>query len=152
MGKSGQRGFNNQPGDFLSAREAARFLGVKLATLYAYASRGLVRSTPAGTGGQRRYAAQDLERLKARHDARRGHAPVAAGALRWGEPVLASALTAIREDGPHYRGQSAASLAAGGVRFESVAEDGWRWAWACGCCSSPRCRCWARCFRASLPA
>ena len=30
-------------------------------------------------------------RLKARHDARSGHGPVAAGALRWGEPVLDSA-------------------------------------------------------------
>ena len=72
-----------------------------------------------------RYARDDLARLRARHDARAGHGPVAAGALRWGEPVLDSAITAIDADGPRYRGQLAVQLAADGAPFEAVAELLW---------------------------
>src|ERR671912_753006 len=95
----------------LSGREAAELLGVKRETLYAYASRGLVRSEPGGPGRGRLYNREDLERLKARHDARSGHGPVAAGALRWGEPVLESAITEVTPRGPRYRGQLATQLA-----------------------------------------
>ena len=38
---------------WLTAKEAATLLGVKRSTLYAYASRGLVRSVPAGRGRAR---------------------------------------------------------------------------------------------------
>ena len=104
-----QRGFDNQPGrdpprqptpisdageELLDARQAARLLDVKLPTLYAYASRGLLKSlAPHGPGAARshHYLRGDVERLKARHDARKGHAAVAASALRWGEPVMESA-------------------------------------------------------------
>lgn len=109
---------------FLSGREAAALLGVKRETLYAYASRGLLRSEPGGPGRERRYSREDLERLKARRDARSGHGPVAAGALRWGEPVLESALTAIEPGGPRYRGRPSAGLAAS-ASFEAVAELLW---------------------------
>ena len=110
--------------DFISGREAAALLGVKRETLYAYASRGLVRSEPGGPGRERRYSREDLERLKARRDARSGHGPVAAGALRWGEPVLESALTAIDPAGPRYRGHPSAELAATHT-LEAVAELLW---------------------------
>jgi citrate synthase len=113
--------------DYLSAADAAAYLGIRRATLYAYASRGLVTSVP-GLGEarrERRYARADLERLKARHDARAGHGAVAAAALRWGEPVLESALTEIAVDGPRYRGRAARALAAAGVGFEAVAELLW---------------------------
>ncbi len=109
----------------LSGAEAAALLGVKRATLYAYASRGLLRSEPgAGPSRGRRYNREDLERLKLRHDARSGHAPVAAAALRWGEPVLESALTNIEPAGHRYRGQLATQLAET-HGFEAVAELLW---------------------------
>lgn len=119
------------PGEgLLDARQAAELLGVKRSTLYAYASRGWVRTAPAsgaqpGGARARLYARADLDRLKARHDARAGHGAVAAGALRWGEPVLESSLTRIDERGHSYRGQSALELAARGVRFEAVCELLW---------------------------
>jgi citrate synthase len=47
---------------YLAAREAAEELGVSLATLYAYVSRGMIRSEAAG-GRSRRYRAQDVRRL-----------------------------------------------------------------------------------------
>lgn len=109
---------------YLSGRDAAALLGVKRETLYAYASRGLVRSEPGVSGRGRRYHRDDLERLKARHDARSGHGPVAAGALRWGEPVLESTLTAIDPAGPRYRGHPSLVLAST-TSFESVAELLW---------------------------
>jgi citrate synthase len=115
----------NQRATYLGGREAAEFLGVKRETLYAYASRGLVRSEPGESGRGRRYQRDDLERLKAKHDARSGHAAVAAGALRWGEPVLESALTAITAEGPIYRGLPAAMLARKETPFEAVAEMLW---------------------------
>lgn len=111
-------------GAFLTGKQAAALLGVKRETLYAYASRGLLRSEPGGPGRERRYSREDLERLKARRDARSGHGPVAAGALRWGEPVLESALTAIdAAAGPRYRGHTATELTA--RTFEAVAELLW---------------------------
>ncbi len=109
----------------IDAKAAAKFLSVQPRTLYAYVSRGLVRSVPGARGRPRLYATADLERLKARRDARSGHAPVAAGALRWGEPVLDSAVTAITPQGPAYRGRLATELAASGTRFENVAELLW---------------------------
>lgn len=110
---------------FVDAKQAAALLGVKLQTLYAYTSRGLIESLPGERGRGRRYAREELERLKARHDARAGHGPVAASALRWGEPVLDSALTGIDERGPIYRGRRAVELAGEGASFEQVAELLW---------------------------
>ncbi len=108
----------------LSAREAAALLGVKRGTLYAYVSRGWLRRLQ-GEGRASRYLRQDVERLRARHDARSGHAAVASAALRFGEPVLDSALTAIDERGPRYRGQLAVELVRAGVSFEQAAELLW---------------------------
>jgi citrate synthase len=107
---------------WLSAAEASELLGVKRATLYAYASRGKVRTQPAGRS--RRYLRADLERLRARQQARSGHGPVAAGALRWGEPVLDTRITEIRSDGPWYRGRAAVDLAETSS-FEETAELLW---------------------------
>jgi citrate synthase len=107
----------------LSAKEAAQLLGVKPQTLYAYASRGLLRRV--GSGKRRSYLTEDVERLRTRQRARSGHGPVAAAALSFGEPVLDSSITGIDERGPLYRGRPAVELAAAGVSFEAVAELLW---------------------------
>jgi citrate synthase len=111
---------------YVGAREAIALLDVRLPTLYAYVSRGLVRSVPGPSRRGRLYARADLEQLKARHDARAGHGAVAADALRWGQPVLDSAITRIDPDGPTYRGHSAKALAEADVPFEAVADLLWR--------------------------
>jgi citrate synthase len=110
---------------WITAREAARQLDIKLATLYAYTSRGLITSVPAATGRGRRYAQDAVERLKARHDARAGHGVVAAAALRFGEPTLETGICEIRADGPYYRGHEAVALAAGEHSFESICDLLW---------------------------
>nr|WP_244238887.1 citrate synthase family protein [Corallococcus carmarthensis] len=110
----------------MPAREAAALLGVKRSTLYTYVSRGLVRCVPVQGTKENRYARADLERLKVRHDARAGHAAVAAGALRWGEPVIDSAVSRVEAQGLAYRGRhSAVVLATEGRSFEDVAELLW---------------------------
>jgi citrate synthase len=114
-----------QHSGLLSAAEAARQLEVRLPTLYAYVSRGLLRSVPGESKGRRLYFREDVERLRARHQAHGGHAALAAGALRWGEPVLDSALTDIGPAGPRYRGWDAVGLAEKGVSFEGAAELLW---------------------------
>lgn len=118
-----------RPGAALTTAQATALLGVKPATLYAYVSRGLIRSEagPAGTR-ERRYSAQDVHALLERQGLRRD--PGAAlqeavgGALHWGAPVLDSAITHI--DGPvlRYRGQDAARLAQTGA-VEDVAALLW---------------------------
>ncbi|MFO0586459.1 MAG: citrate/2-methylcitrate synthase [Polyangiaceae bacterium] len=109
----------------MTGREAASLLGIKAQTLYAYASRGLLRSVPSGEGRARLYARSDLERLKARHDARSGHGPVAASALRWGEPVLETSVSTIDERGPVYRGVPVIDLVRADVSFEDTAALLW---------------------------
>jgi len=117
--------------EFLNARQAAELLGVKLPTIYAYTSRGLIQSVPGGRGRARLYRRRDIERLCARRDARAGHGPVAAAALRQGEPVLDSSITLILHDrGPIYRGRAALELAAEGRSFEWVAEGLWSGDWS----------------------
>jgi citrate synthase len=49
--------------DYLDGGEAAELLGVKKATLYAYVSRGLLRSYKQGVGRNRLYRRTDIERL-----------------------------------------------------------------------------------------
>lgn len=105
----------------LSAAEAAQRLGVKLPTLYAYVSRGLLRSLPGRGGRARRYLASDVDALRERGPAVRS----AAGALRWGEPILESSITAMTQAGPAYRGRLATQLARSGQSFEAVAELLW---------------------------
>jgi len=107
----------------LDAREAAALLGIKLPTLYAYVSRGLLQSRPGPAGRARAYRRAEVEAL--REKARGARGAEAAGALRWGEPVLESAITAMTQEGPLYRGEPAIALARRDVPFESVAELLW---------------------------
>lgn len=116
---------DDQRSPYVTGAQAAALLGVKRETLYAYASRGMLRGVPGGQGRARLYLKADIDRLKARHDARAGHGPVAAGALRWGEPVLESALTALGPRGPIYRGHEAIALALADVPFDAIAELLW---------------------------
>ncbi|KFA91186.1 citrate/2-methylcitrate synthase [Archangium violaceum] len=124
-GPRAQSRFDSRDEELVPAAEAAELLGVKRATLYTYVSRGLVRCVPEPGTKENRYVRADLERLKARHDARAGHAAVAAGALRWGEPVIDSAVSRVGAEGLAYRGYPAVRLAVEGRSFEDVAELLW---------------------------
>ena len=97
---------------WLTSAEASERLGVNRATLYAYVSRGLIRSSPApGDPRARRYAAEDVERLRSRAEQRRDPQKAVERALHWGVPVLESAITLIAADRLYYRGYDACELA-----------------------------------------
>ncbi len=112
---------NPTPVLYLSAGEAAAELSVSPATLYAYVSRGLVRSEPVADGSRaRRYRAEDVRSLKNRR------APLVEGqGLRAADlPVMDSAISTITEDGPIYRGVNAVALSAR-ASFEQAATLLW---------------------------
>lgn len=105
----------------LDAAEATRCLGISRATLYAYVSRGLVRATPDPSNPRRsRYDRRDIDALLARRQVGRARQSVAASTIDWGEPLLASSITAIRDGQVWYRGHDAAALA-GHASLEQVA-------------------------------
>jgi len=90
----------------LSARETADRLGIKLDTLYAYVSRGLLRSVEIADSRERHYDADTVERFRAGRGSR-GHAPAETLV-----PVIGSAICLIENHRLYYRGEDAIALAA----------------------------------------
>ena len=107
----------------ISAREACRRLGVKPATLYAYVSRGLLRSAPGPDSRARRYYGEDVERLKRLRHAgpRSGEPPKPFDNL---VPVLDTSLCLIESGRLYYRGADAMALAES-ADLEAVARLLW---------------------------
>ena len=92
---------------------------VSRTTLYAYVSRGYVRSQPTpGPSRDRLYSRDDVDRLRRRTEARRDPDKAAARSLQWGLPVLESAITFIDGKSLYYRGHDAVQLS----RSRSVAD------------------------------
>jgi citrate synthase len=102
--------------DFLSAAEAARRLGVKPATLYAYVSRGVLSRGKAADGRASLFNIDEVERL-----ARRGRPRRPAGVA---DITVESAITEITGDSLRFRGLDATRLAVSRT-FEEVAELLW---------------------------
>ncbi len=89
----------------LTARQTAERLGIKRDTLYAYVSRGLLRSVALTGSRERGYRAEEVERLRAGRGASR--------AAR-GEPlipVIDSSICLIEDGRLYYRGHDAIRLA-----------------------------------------
>lgn len=110
----------------LDAAAAATLLGVKVTTVYAYASRGFLQSVVSEDDPRKRlYLESELRELKRRGQAHKGQAAAAGGALDWGAPVLETRICEITRAGPKYRGHLARSLARNGATFEQVAALLW---------------------------
>jgi citrate synthase len=100
----------------IDAAEAARRLGVKQATLYAYVSRGVLRRRQGADGRRSMFDAAEVAELARRGRPRRPPPDT--------ELVVESAVTALGADRPYYRGRDALALA-GEVGYEQVAA--WLW-------------------------
>jgi citrate synthase len=102
--------------DFLTAAEAARRLGVKPATLYAYVSRGVLTRSQAADGRASLFRTDEVERL-----ARRGRPRRPAGVV---DITVESAITELTTDSLRFRGLDVMRLAVTRT-FEEVAELLW---------------------------
>jgi len=101
----------------LESEEAARRLGVKITTLYAYVSRGLLTSHPCADPKRRLFDLEEVEALARRsRSAKRVETRIAS---------VTTGVTQLRDDGPAYRGIPASTLA-GTTPFEDVADLLWR--------------------------
>jgi citrate synthase len=90
---------------YLSARETAERLGIKRDTLYAYVSRGLLRSVAVPGSRERGYRTEEVERLRA------GRGLSRATRSEPFVPVIASAICLIEGGRLYYRGHDAIRLA-----------------------------------------
>lgn len=100
----------------LSARQAAARLGVKVETIYAYVSRGLLARAPSPDGRGSRFDARAIERL-----ARKRRGAPATGGL---SVVLGTGITLTENARLCYRGIDVRELACA-ASYEAVAE--WLW-------------------------
>jgi citrate synthase len=97
---------------WLPAAEALELMQVRPQTLYASVSRGRVRAKPDASDPRRSlYHRDDVQRIAARKSGRRSSEAVASEAIRWGDPVLPSAVSTVFEGRLCYRGQDACLLA-----------------------------------------
>jgi citrate synthase len=102
----------------LTSEEAARRLGVKVSTLYAYVSRGLLVSHPDPA---RRGSLFDLDQVEALATRSRGGRQTATRMA-----TITTGVTQLNQDlGPIYRGRLATELA-GEWQFEDLAELLWQ--------------------------
>jgi citrate synthase len=100
----------------LESDEAARRLGIKVATLYAYVSRGQLTSHPGPSGRRRLFDMDEVERLARR--SRQGKT------VETRMVTITTGITQLTDDGPVYRGRPATGLATT-TAYEAVAELLW---------------------------
>ncbi len=111
--------------EFMSAREAAVYLGVKVGTLYSYVSRGLLRSVRLDPSKRAKgYRLADLRALKQRSVFRTDTEHAGEQVIDFGSPILTTGISMITEDGHFYRGVASADLARD-HSFEQVAQFLW---------------------------
>ena len=95
----------------MTAAEAAAELGISVQTLYAYVSRGRLRSVADGRSRERHYLAEDVWALKQKKLHRGDPVRVAEEALHWGLPVLESRISVVSDSRLYYRGRDVVGLA-----------------------------------------
>jgi citrate synthase len=111
---------------WLTAEQALKFLGVRSQTLYANVSRGRIRAKPDPADARRSlYNGNDVTRLAERRVGRRPAETVAAQAIGWGDPVLASGISTIADGRLWYRGRDTVALAERAT-LEEVAGHLWQ--------------------------
>ncbi len=112
--------------ELVDAKTAMALLDIKAQTLYAYVSRGLIRTAPKLGSKESRYFLEDLDAVKLKGRRVAGDGAPAERFLRvGGSAVLHTSITAIGPKGPSYRGRLAADLAKQHRCFEDCVELLW---------------------------
>lgn len=111
---------------WIDSGTACVLLGVRPQTLYAYVSRKLLRAcSDQGDARRSLYSRRDVEELASRHRRPRARKEIAAKAMRWGDPVLDTAVSGVR-DGTLYFGSRSATECATDMTLEEVSAHHWR--------------------------
>jgi len=108
--------------NLMTARQAADRLGIKLDTLYAYVSRGRLRSVTLPGSRERRYRLEDVEALL---DMRPGEKLVRRAESQALMPVIGSSICLIENGRLYYRGKDAVRLS-DSATLEDVAALLWQ--------------------------
>ncbi|MDB6100983.1 MAG: xis [Gammaproteobacteria bacterium] len=109
---------------YITAKEAAAALGVSIPTLYAYVSRGLIRSQGVAGSRNRRYWKVDIERLQGRRVLHEHSHDQPGSSEETKGLVDETKITLLTQRGLYYRGRNVAELAETET-FESVAALLW---------------------------
>ncbi|MEL7031868.1 MAG: citrate/2-methylcitrate synthase [Pseudomonadota bacterium] len=97
---------------WLERDAALHKLGVKAQTLYAYVSRGLVTAkTHPGDPRASLYSEADIDALVKRRRRGRSRSDIASAAIAWGDPIMETKITTVRNGRLIYRGRDAVKLA-----------------------------------------
>lgn len=111
--------------EWLTREEALELLKVRAQTLYAYVSRGRIGMRPDEADSRRSlYRADDIAALATRRARGRSPQAIAESAIAWGEPAIATSISAILHGGLFYRGQDAVALS-GTATLEQTASLLW---------------------------
>jgi len=110
--------------NLVDAKKAAEMLGISIASLYSYVSRGKLGRTEDPKTGTSLFGVQEIEEFVSRRD--RGKRPdqVAIASLHFGLPVLESGISTVEDGRLLFRGHDAAELASH-VDLETVAALLW---------------------------
>lgn len=97
-------------------------LGVKPQTLYAYVSRGHIASRPQEDDPRiSLYSDADISAFLARKRTGRAREAIAKATISWGDPVMETAITTVRDGRLIYRGRDAVELAKSATLEEAAA-------------------------------
>ena len=93
--------------EWIDAKTACGVLGVKAQPLYAYIGRHGIRTrADPGAARLRLYSRRDVEALSQRTRRPRARAAVAQAAIRWGDPVLQTSISEVRDGTILLRGRA----------------------------------------------
>src|SRR6185436_207723 len=98
--------------EWIDRTQALAALGIRAQTLYAYVSRGRIGMRPDPADPRRSlYRADDIAALTSRRARGRRPAAIAASAIAWGEPAIATGIATVHHGQLVYRGHDAVVLA-----------------------------------------
>lgn len=107
--------------DWINAKSACDVLGVRAQTLYAYVSRHHIRAKADPLDArQSLYSRRDIEALSHQKRRPRARADVARAAIRWGDPVMPTSISEVRDGTIWFRGRSIEDCAEN-ITLEQVA-------------------------------
>jgi len=116
---------NRTVGQYVKRCEALSHLNVKTQTLYSYVSRNIIKAkADPQNPGQSLYSVDDINAILSRRARGRKLSTVAHSTIAWGEPLLETQISTVRDGRLYYRGSDALVLSQT-ARLEDVIQLLW---------------------------